>query len=201
MACISGESGPTWWPRISFADKLTIKQIGGRAVAQLFVGDQLAGELKFVVVGEWRGADQIVEVAGFAVDRLGGAQDIAVAVLPFPVQIFFRALAVVEILRPLGKFAPIVGGSDPGAGFGIDPVGAVRREAAGENSSAIFERDAEDAGLALRGQLEFVAQSVGEQVVRRSAGRAACDAYQFRLVVIRPKSPSLLSAGPTTRWR
>ena len=46
------------------------KQIGGRAIAHAFVRDQLAGEVKFVVVGERSCTNQFVENRVFSFKRV-----------------------------------------------------------------------------------------------------------------------------------
>ena len=60
------------------------QQIGGGAVAQFFVGDQLPRKFEFVIVGERRRAHQIIEIAVFRSGRLGGAQDFTVGSLSTP---------------------------------------------------------------------------------------------------------------------
>jgi len=53
-----------------------------------------------------------------------------------------------------------------------------------KHRSAVLERDSEDARLALRRQLEFIAQRVGKQVVRRSSRPTAGNTNQFCLVIV-----------------
>ncbi len=182
---------------MSLADKLTTSRSVAGAVAQLFVSNQLFREFEFIVVCEGSSADQFVKTAGSPVNGFGAAKDFSVAVFPILVQVLFRPLAVVKILRPFRKLRAIVGGGDPGAGFLIDPVGAVAGEASRKNGSAILQRHSEDSRLALSSQFQFVAQSVREQVVGRSAGPGAADANQFgRLVLDRTHSTFLLRVPP-----
>ena len=161
------------------------KQIGSRAAAYVFVLHQLLGEFEFVFVGERGRADNFIEAgfgSVFAFAMRGRAENRSLRVFPFAIPIFRRACGV-EILHPLGKIVAIVSGCDPGAGRRIDPVGSVSGEAGGKNGGAVFQRNSEDAGFALRGQLEFISQRVGQQIVRRGADLVSADADQFRGVV------------------
>ena len=112
----------------------------------------------------------------------GQAQNVALRIRPLTIPIF-GGLRGVEILRPFGKIVAIVGGRDPGAGLGLDPIGGVGGESRGKDGGAVLERNSEDAGLALRGQLEFVAESVGEQVVRRGTRLGCGHANQLGVFV------------------
>src|SRR5260370_39421105 len=76
-------------------------------------------------------------------------------------------MAAIEIAHPLGKIGTVVGGGDPVAAFGIDPVGGVSRKSSREYGSAIFERDGEHTGLAAGGQFQFVPERLVGQVVWR----------------------------------
>ena len=179
------------------------KQIRGRTAADVFVHHQFLGELEFVLVGEWSGADDFVETgfgAVFAFAMRGRAQNRSLRVLPLAIPIFRRASGV-EILHPLRQIVAVVSGCDPCAALRIDPVGGISREAGGKDGGAILQRDSEDAGLALRGQLEFVPQRVGQQIVRRGAGFVAGDADQFRVVVFDGSDHASSFSGPTIRWR
>ena len=69
-------------------------------------------------------------------------------------------MAAVEIAHPLGKIRTVVGGGDPVAALGIDPVGAVARKSRGQNGRTIFQRDGEHSGFAARRQFQFIAEGV-----------------------------------------
>src|SRR5690242_15330690 len=144
------------------------EQISCRARAQFFVGDQGAGKFQLIVIGKGRGANHAEEFgAGFA----GGAeQHVAAAILDFFAPVLVCRTALVELLHPGGQLVAVVAGGDPGAALLIYPVSAIAGPACGEDRSTVLERNSEYTRFALSSQLEFVAQSAGQQVVRRSAG-------------------------------
>ena len=125
----------------------------------------------------------------------GRAQQRSLRIFPVAIPIF-RGRVGVEILHPAREFAAVVGGCDPGAALRVDPVGGIAGKSGGKNGGAIFQRHSEDAGLALRGQLEFVAQRVGQQVVRRRAGFVSGDADQLCVVVFDRRDHLLLLRVP-----
>src|ERR1700678_2663944 len=134
------------------------EQISCRPLAQLLVYDKLLDELQLVIVGEWSGPDDLIETCRRAIFALAGggwAEDRSVPVFPFAVQEFLRTVVVVEIAHPFRKIGrtigTIVGGGNPVATFGIDPVSAVSRKPGGQYGCAIFQRDSEYAGFAAGG--------------------------------------------------
>src|SRR5215470_20401467 len=145
------------------------QQVSRRPSAQLFVQDKFLGEFEFVIVRKRSGAYDFVEACGGAIFALlmsGGAQCPAVSIAPFPVPILAGAIAGIEVIGPLGKLLAIVGGSDPGTGLRIDPVGCIASMPGGKNGSAILQPDTKDTGFAACRQFEFVSQRAGQQVVR-----------------------------------
>src|SRR5260370_40982807 len=94
-------------------------------------------------------------------------------------------MAAIEIAHPLGKIGTVVGGGDPVAAFGIDPVGGVSRKSSRESGSALVERDGEHTGLAAGGQFQFVPERIVGQVVWRCTrpSFAGAGADKFCLVV------------------
>ena len=127
----------------------------------------------------------------------GRTEHSSLRVLPLPIPVFLQARAGIEILHPLRKLGAIVGGCDPRAALRVDPVRAIARKAGRKHGRAVFQRDSEDSRLALRRQLEFVSQRVGQQVVRRCAGLVSGDTHQFRVVILdRSHHPFLLRVPP-----
>ena len=116
------------------------EQVGRGTLAELLVNHQFLGKRELVLIGEGRGADHFVEAGIFAVFRFavrGGAQNRALGVFPFAIPIFGGA-GRVEILHPLWKVIAVIGGRDPLAALGIDPVGGVARESGGKYRGAVF---------------------------------------------------------------
>src|SRR3974390_811759 len=97
-----------------------------------------------------------------------GAKHGPLCISPFAIPIFWR-LRRVEILHPVRQIVAVVGGGDPLATLRLDPVGGIGGESTRENGAAIFHGNSEHTRLPLRRELEFIANSVGEQVVRRSS--------------------------------
>ena len=61
------------------------QQVCSGAISQLFVGDQLPGEFKFVVIGERCRSHELIKAAFAAFRGLGTAQDVPIAVFPIMV--------------------------------------------------------------------------------------------------------------------
>src|SRR5713101_3357030 len=134
------------------------EQVRGRPGTQLFVENQLLRELKLIIIREGRGSNDFIKagrtsVLSFARSRR--SQDVSVFVLPLAVPVLIGAMAAVEIPRPLRKLWPIVGGSDPGAGLRINPVGAIAGKARRQNGGAVFQGNREYTGLPASGELQF----------------------------------------------
>src|ERR1035438_490302 len=114
------------------------KQIRGGTAADVLVNHQLFSELEFVFVAERGGADHFVETcvrAVFALAVRRGAKNRSLRVLPVAIPIF-RGARRVEILRPLRQVVAVVGGGDPCATLGVDPVGCVSCKAGGKHGGA-----------------------------------------------------------------
>ena len=125
------------------------EDVGDVVAAHLFAGDEGLGEVEEVGDGCGRGAYIVVEVAGAGFgfgDGAGGA------------------VAVVEGLGPGGKLLLPVGGGDELAAGVVEPEGSVGGVAGGEDGGAVLEGDAEELGLALGGEDDFVAEGGGEFV-------------------------------------
>src|SRR5262249_38549360 len=90
------------------------KQVGGRAMTQVFVRDQFSGKSKFILVGKWRGRKIL---------RGDGAQSLAGAIFPFPADVL-SMLAGVESLRPVGQIATVIGRGHKVAGL-VHPISSI----------------------------------------------------------------------------
>src|SRR5882724_4744181 len=88
------------------------QQVSCRSASQLLVCDQIAGKIKLVVVGKWRGSDYSIKIL-FPGLNIRRPQHLAAGVFPFQIEILFRMFTVVEFLYPLGKLAAVVSRSDP----------------------------------------------------------------------------------------
>src|SRR5208337_1758663 len=149
------------------------------------------------------GTDDLVERGGravFTVSRGGRAEDLAVFIFPLAIPVFFRAsffrMTAVEITHPLRKIGAIVSRSNPVAGFGIDPVGAVTGKSGRQHGGAIFQRDRKYSRLAARGQLQFVPKRVAHEIVRRRTRTSTGDSDKFRRGIFDRRYPLLLLRVP-----
>ena len=135
------------------------QHVRDRMAAQLLAGDKRAREIELVGIGRRSGSHRFIEfpgtwVAGFLL-RLRGT------------------VPRIKGGHPVWKRVHVIAGSDEGAGSRFDPVGAVGRIAGGQNGGAIFERDAEDFGLALGRQAQRVANGGGAKIERGGSGLLA----------------------------
>src|SRR5438309_641531 len=89
------------------------EQIGDRAGAEFFAGNQSASKLQLVIVCQGCRTNYFKEF-GARLAR-GGEQHVAATVLDFLVPVLIRRLALVELLHPGGQLVAIVAGGDPGA--------------------------------------------------------------------------------------
>src|ERR1700761_1692852 len=93
------------------------EEVSGGVVAELFAGDESAGEVEFVGVGGRGGADFFVEIFGSRnIGFLCGLSS---------------AVPIIEGGDPVGECFHVVAGGDKGTGGRLDPVGSIGGVAGG----------------------------------------------------------------------
>src|SRR5215471_923570 len=117
------------------------QEVGSRPGTQFLIHDQLSGELKLIIVRKRSRADELIKsrrLAFLILSRGSRAEDLTLEILPFPIQVLFRSMALVEILHPIWQLGTIVSRGDPGASLRIDPVSRIARKSSRKYRRAIF---------------------------------------------------------------
>ena len=140
--------------------------------AQLLGRKRPLGELLHQFVAHRAGFERRVK----GIELLG-----QLVIQPRETAILGGRLRAVEVLNPSRQVGEIVCAAHEVAAFRVEPVGAVRHVAGGQNGGAVLERNADYPRFAAVRHLQFVPHRADHQPVR---GRALPGAsQQFRLAV------------------